>query len=93
MAEKEEGLESMRRLIYDFLKAEDAINKSTQFGEIREWVDSVVNKLEPSIRDYSKRQIDLTMALILYEQTKRNADYKDLFCRFTEIYKNGGGVF
>ena len=56
-------------LMYDFLKAEEAIQASTQYDDIHEWVDAVVEKLEPSVKDYSKKQIDLTMALILHEKT------------------------
>ena len=89
----EEGWESLRCLIYDFLKAENAIKSSTQFEEIREWVDSVIQKLQPSINGYSKKQIDLTMALILHEQTIRDVSYKDIYHAFTEMYKSGGGVF
>lgn len=91
--EKEEALESLRILIYDFLAAEDAIKASKQCDNISDWVQSVVNGLNPSVKDYSKKQIDLVLALILYEQSNRDASYNDMFCRFTEIYKNEGGVF
>lgn len=89
----DEGLESLRCLVYDFLKAENAIRSSTQFDDIREWVDSVIQKLEPSVKGYSKKQIDLTMALILHEQTIRDVSYRDIYHTFTEMYKRGGGVF
>ena len=91
--EKEEALESLRILIYDFLAAEDAIKASKQCDNISDWVQSVVKGLNPSVKDYSKKQIDLVLALILYEQSNRDASYNDMFCRFTEIYKNEGGVF
>ena len=89
----EDGIESLRCLIYDFLRAEEAIKSSTQFEDIREWVNSVIQKLQPSISEYSKKQIDLTMALILHEQTIRDVSYKDIYHKFTEMYKSGGGVF
>ena len=37
--------------------------------------------------------IDLVIALLVYEQSIRDASYNDLFCRFTEVYKSKGGVF
>jgi len=92
-AEKGKGLESLRRLIFDFLNAEKAIRESTKCSEIHEWVESVLDKLTPSINNYSKKQIDLTIALILYEQTRRDSAYNDLYCSYTELYKKGGGVF
>lgn len=92
-AEREKGLESLRCLVYDFLKAEEAIQDSTQYDEIHEWVNAVVDKLKPSVKDYSKKQIDLTMALILHEQTIRDISYRGIYHSFTEVYWKGGGVF
>ena len=33
------------------------------------------------------------VALILLEQSERDASYRDVLNRFTEVYKNEGGVF
>lgn len=91
--EKEEGIEKLRVLIYDFLAAEEAIKASRQAEDFSAWIWSVVCRLKPSIQNYSKKQIDLVMALILYEQSARDNAYDSLFCHFTEIYKEKGGVF
>ena len=66
---------------------------SQDCNNINEWVHSVVDGLSPSIKNYTNKQIDLALALILYEQALRDKNYNDIFCRFTEIYKNEGGVF
>ena len=92
-AEKEKGLDSLRCLVYDFLKAEEAIQDSTQYDDLHEWVEAVVEKLDPSVKEYSKKQIDLTMALILQEQTVRDINYRGIYHSFTEAYRNGGGAF
>lgn len=89
----EKGIDSLRTLVYDFLSAQDAIIASRQCNDITEWVRSVVDRLNPSLKGYSNQQIDLAMALILYEQSERDVTYRDLFCRFTEVYKENGGVF
>lgn len=88
-----DGIEKLRCLIYDFLNAKEAIETSTQFDDIHEWVESVLGNLNPTLRGYSKKQLDLTMALILQEQVIRDVSYKNIYHRFTEIYENGGGVF
>ena len=80
-------------LVYDFLKAENAINESKQYDDIHDWVNAVLDKLDPSINEFSKKQIDLVTALILHEKTIRDRSYQDIYCRFTEVYKNGGGIF
>lgn len=92
-AEKENAVKSLRALIYDFLNAEKAVDESKNFGDISAWVHSVVEKLSPEIKGYSKPQIDLAMSLIAYELSLKNTDYNDLFCRFAEIYEREGGVF
>lgn len=92
-SEKDNAIRSLRTLVYDFLEAGKAIAASKECNTISEWVHSVVNDLSPTIKDYSKRQIDLAVALILYEQSLRDASYNDVLFRFTEIYQSEGGVF
>jgi hypothetical protein len=92
-ADSEDAVKSLRHLIYDFLTAEEAIKASAHCKEIRDWVHNVVEGLRPSIEDYSKKQINLALALIIYEQALRDNEYDDIFRRFTEIYKAEGGVF
>lgn len=88
-----EAVESLRQLVYNFLSAENAIKTATNCNEISQWVHSVVDNLNPSIKEYSRKQIDLALALILHEQVLRDAAYNDLLIRFVEIYKTKGGVF
>ena len=89
----ETALDALRTLIYDFLSAENAIIEAKQCNDIAEWTRMVVDRLNPSLKAYSNKQIDLALALILYEQTLRDASYGSVFCKFTEVYKNEGGVF
>lgn len=87
------AIESLRSLVYDFFDAEEAIKESKKCNDINEWVHSVADKLSPRINEYSKKQIDLVMALLVYEQSLRDSSYNDIFCRFTEIYKTKGEVY
>ena len=89
----EATIESLRSLVYDFFNTEEAIKESRNCKNINEWVHSVTDKLSPKINDYSRKQIDLVMALLVYEQSVRDVSYNDIFCRFTEIYKRKGGVY
>ena len=92
-ADDESVLEPLRKLIYDFTSAASAIEASKDENEINNWVNAVVNALNPSIKDYSNRQINLALALLLYEQSMRDASYNNLFCRFTEVYRAEGRVY
>lgn len=92
-ASDEDAIVYLRRLIYCFLSAEDAISKAKNNKEINDWVHAVVDSLRPSIKKYSDEQIDLALSLILYEKSMRDSEYDDIFRRFAEIYKSEGGVF
>ena len=89
---KENAISSLRKMMYDFLSAEKAIDSSKKCSDLTEWANSMVNALRPSIKDYSKKQINLALALLIYEQTIRDEAYNDLYCRFTEAYQAKGGV-
>ena len=93
ISEKDKAIESLQKLVFDFLEAGQAIKVSAEINNVSEWVHSVVDKLAPSIQEYSRKQIDLVVALILLEQSVRDTSYRDVLNRFTEIYKNEGGVF
>ncbi len=91
-ADDDHALESLRRLLYDFLSAEKAIEASRQCADLTTWASTVVDGLKPSIRNYSNKQINLALALLVYEQAMRDSSYNNLFCRFTEVYKTEGRV-
>ena len=93
LADEERADEALRTLAFDFLGAEKAIYASEKCTDIKEWVRNVVNHLSPSVDQYTREQVDLLVALLTYEQAVRNADYNDVLCRFTELYKAQGGVF
>lgn len=91
-SEGERAVESLRTLVYDFFRAEKAIQASKECKDIESWSNRVVELLEPSLAGYTQRQINLVLALIVYEQAERDISYRELFCRFTEIYWKKGGV-
>ena len=92
-ASEEDAIASLRHLLYHFLSAEEAIATAEKCNNISDWIQTVVGGLNPSITGYSNKQIDLVLALIIYEKSLRDSEYNDIFCRFTEIYKSEGGVF
>lgn len=92
-SDDENTLETLRVLIFDFLSAENAIKGSRHCEDINSWVRSVVDSLNPTVKKYTNHQIDLALALILYEQTTRDPEYDGIFCRFTEVYQDEGGVY
>ena len=91
--EKDQAISKLRHLVYDFFGAEAAMDRSRKCAGIKEWVHTVVDELNPSVKGYSNQQIDILLGLLLNEQAIRNVDYQDVFNRFTEIYRKERRVF
>lgn len=91
-SDKENALPNLRALVYDFFQIEpiilEAINKAT----IDEAVQYVVKTAEPSLQQYTKKQIGLVLTLMFYEHAERNQSFSDFFCRFIDLYKEKGGL-
>ena len=87
-----DSIKSLRKLLYNFLSAEDAFENARKCDDFRTWVNTVVDGLKPSVREYSNRQIDVALGLLLYEKSLKDSSYNDIFCRYTEVYKAEGGV-
>ncbi len=92
-AGKEDAIAELQSLVYEFFHAEKAIDMSKKIGDVEQWVHRVVGELNPSIGAYSPEQIDLLVGLILYEKSLQDMSYNDLFCRYTELFENNGGVY
>lgn len=92
-AGKDEAIIELRNLAFDFFKAKEAIENAQSCDDLNEWIHMVAENLHPSLNNYTKRQIDLLMALIIYEQSIRDASYNSLLCRYTELLEKNGGVF
>ena len=87
------NMDDFRKLVYDFFHAAHAIEQSVQQNDLKEWVHSVVEKLDPSIQTFNQRQIDFIVAMILIEQCERNIAYQDILKSFTEVHQRDGGVY
>lgn len=91
-ADKENALPNLRALVYDFFQIEpiiiEAINKET----IEDAIQYVIKSAEPSLQQYSNKQIGLVLTLMFYEHAERNQSFSDFFCRFIDLYKEKGGI-
>lgn len=89
---RSDEFETLRTLIYDFLSARNAIDMARNQNDFNQCIQEIVNQLSPSIRGYSKKQIDITLSLILNEQAERNPEFGSLYCKFIEVLEDKGGV-
>lgn len=92
-SEGEDSVRQLQSLVYDFFDASKAIDSAKKCDDIRIWAKSVVDHLNPTIKGYSDQQINLLMALIVNEQIIRDAEYNDLYCKYTEMYRRDRRVY
>lgn len=87
------NLKSMRELVYELLGANQAIEKSKDEDDIRDWVDTVVHNFQLPIESYPKETINIILALVIEEHQFRDSSYENLFKRFVEVQTKEGGVY
>ena len=90
---EDKDFEMLSTLLYDFLSARNAIDMARCHQDMEECIKDIVEQLNPSIKEYSRKQIDIVLSLVLYEQSLRDNEFNDLFCRFVEILEDNGGVY
>ena len=90
---EDKDFEMLSTLLYDFLAARNAIDIARCHSNMEECIKEIVEQLTPSIKEYSRKQIDIVLSLVLYEQSLRDNEFSDLFCRFVEVLEDNGGVY
>ena len=88
----DKAVESLRKLVYDFFSAEQAIKAAEPYDKIEDWERAVMSSLEPSLQGYSQRQIELVLAMIVYEKAERDITYRDVLRSFVELHGLKGSV-
>ncbi|RRD95939.1 ATP-binding protein [Clostridiales bacterium COT073_COT-073] len=91
--DKKNAFERLGHFAYEFFEVEKAVKEAREIDNITLWVRTLVDRLTPSVKNYSGEQIDLLLAHIINEQSLRNREYTNIFLRFTEVYKQEGRVF
>ena len=92
-SDEEETIDNLQKLIYSFFNMDQAVKKAETYNDIIDWVNGVVEELNPDVKGYDEMQINHLLVLLINEQATRNIDYHDIFNRFTEIHRREGKVF
>lgn len=92
-SQDEESFAKLAGLVYEFFESDRVFTETQGNTDIREWVKEVVERINPSVKDYSKEQINLLLMLMTYELSLRDSSYNDVFVKMNEIYRAEGGVY
>lgn len=92
LADEKQCMSKLRAFVYEFFSADQAIADSEKCRDIDSWSKNVIEHLSPTLDVYSSKQQDTILSMIIYEQSLRDVSYNDIFCRYTEIAMEEGGI-
>lgn len=88
-----DAVHALSKLVYDFFSASEAFEKNRDSStDFNEWIYGIAETLSPSIDNYDSEAVNLVIALIVYEQARRNVEYRPQYKRFTEEFQEKGRV-
>ena len=74
----------LRKFVYEFFNVANIIKLSEHNNDIENWIDSMIENIEPSVHNYTSQEMNLLLDLMLQEQLKRDVTYEDLYISFVE---------
>ena len=84
-----ENLEKLSTLFYDLLNASKIIEEALVYEDINDLANYIIKNVNPSLKDYSKEQQELVIAMLLHEKTLEDNRYVELYRRYTECNMKG----
>ncbi len=84
------GTSELRKLLFDFLHAEEALFPIKSYDDVFEWSERVLEDLKPSITEYSEQQKYIALSLIVYEKATKDSDFIETLSRLREVNLKGG---
>ena len=78
----------LSKLLYHTLNAKDALQMVSKEDNVEIWKEKLKANLGLSLSEYTQKQIELTIGLIIYEQyDKKGPEYRKLFIEYTDMVK------
>lgn len=82
-------LACLRKIMFDLLDASEAVKKADTEEQIENWVAKLVENVNPSLKGYTQRQIDLAVGLLVYELYQRDGSYRNVYMAYTSMVEGG----
>jgi hypothetical protein len=89
-SEKDNAIQALQKLVYEFFEADNAFSKTTKFDNFDEWKRNIIANLSPSVKEYSESQVEIVLGLLLSEQVDRVISYRNILCQLASKMQNGG---
>lgn len=76
-------------IAYEFFGAESLLEDVASASDIAEWRQTIVDKLQPSVKDFDEREITSLLALLVHEHYLTHKTYEPIYRSYMEyVEKN-----
>ena len=79
----------LRKVLFEVLNASEAVQKADKEDKIENWVEKLVDNVNPSLKGYTKEQIDLATGLLVRELYERDGSYRNIYETYTSMISGG----
>ena len=86
-------LKEFKNLVYELFNSTEVIRKANAIDNLTQWVEAVKDDLQPSIKDFDVKIVDVIIGIILQECSIRQYSYRQLYLAYMESIKLKGGVY
>lgn len=81
---KDRKVKELSEIAYRFFEAEDALNSCPEAENIADWIDTVTERLKPSVKDFTEEEIDRLLALLVTEHYANHEAYEPVYLSVME---------
>ena len=71
-------------IAYHFFEAESLLEQAAEAGDIEEWQQHVIDRLDPSVKAFGDVEIHTLLALLVHEHYLSHKVYEPIYCRYME---------
>lgn len=81
-------VKQIAEVAYEFFNAEPLLNEVADASDIVEWQRRIMEKLQPSVKDFSEREISSLLGLLVHEHFMMNNKYEAIYRHYMEYIDN-----
>ena len=71
------------------LTTADKSPKADKEDKLENWVNKLVENVNPSLSGYTKEQVDLAAGLLIYELYSRDGSYRKIYESYSSVVRGG----
>lgn len=81
-------VKQLAEVAYEFFNAEPLLNAANDITDIVEWQRMIIDKLRPSVKEFSENEISSLLSLLVHEHFMLNNKYEAIYRDYMEFIDN-----